>query len=140
MKRLASILFAAVFAVSALVGLPSPASAGPNCVTGAAQITAYAGSGYTDPFGVLCVNTTTSPNGDRNYGDNLLPFVYHNDTQSSFKFWGVANQKWCVTFYADKDWGGSTLTYSLFGNSYMGVSSMPSGWNDRVSSVMLYRC
>ncbi|MEO0228119.1 MAG: T9SS type A sorting domain-containing protein [candidate division WOR-3 bacterium] len=59
-----------------------------------------------------------------------------NDKISSFEIWGPCK----VTFYKDVNFGGDALSYDVSSGDYLYKESMPSGWNDRVSSIKIENC
>ncbi|MEO0136527.1 MAG: metallophosphoesterase [candidate division WOR-3 bacterium] len=83
---------------------------------------------------------------DANYGDRQEVFIASdrylygnyigNDAISSFKIYGPCR----VTFYKDANFSGASLTYDIPANQTYFSPSMPSGWNDVISSIKIENC
>ncbi|MCX7995926.1 MAG: metallophosphoesterase [candidate division WOR-3 bacterium] len=83
---------------------------------------------------------------DANYGGRKEIFIASdrylygnyigNDEISSFKIYGPCR----VTFYKDANFSGASLTYDISANQNYFSPSMPSGWNDEVSSIKIVNC
>ena len=99
-----------------------------SCGTGVLQLFEHPDYGGR----TLCVSGTGILNLEDYFWTDYWPFPWPKtwtDRLSSFR-----TGQYYVNFYEHKDFGGQKLRYA----SYQSRASMPSGWNDRVSSVCIW--
>ncbi len=81
-----------------------------------------------------------------NYGGNAETFIFNdtilygnyvgNDAISSFKIYGPCK----VTFYTARSFSGSSITFDVSAGQTHQSQTMPSGWNDVISSIKIQNC
>lgn len=137
-RRLRAIAVAILTCASLL--MPGPAAASPTCGS-LPELRAYDSNGQVGILGILCPQFADE-GVDANWGDSIDAFRNgDNDAMNSWKFYNPTSVVWCVQFYEHADFNGGSLVYSLgHVDTWWGPTggTMPSGWNNRVSSVVIW--
>jgi hypothetical protein len=132
-------LIGAFAALALLAALIPSAVASPACGN-YPQFNGFRNNGGSDLLGFQCPQFTTV-GWDDDFGDSYDGFRgSDNDALSSFRFYGRTGETWCILLFANAGrlGSGDYITYRSYNGATVYVSSMPSGWNDRVSSIEFY--
>jgi hypothetical protein len=141
MKRLLTLALAAVVAAGVMGASPQTvAAAGSNNCSGlTAEFTGYRDTYQQVELGYQCIKDANR-GWDTDFSDSTLGFTgSDNDKLSSFFFWAGVNETWCLYLYENKNFEGQYLTYRAYNGGWVEKNVMPSGWNDRVSSIWFHR-
>ena len=136
MKRLISLALATVVAVGVMGASPQTVAAVNSCSGITAEFTGWRDNYQGVQLGYQCIKDANR-GWDTDFSDSIPGFTgSDNDKLSSFFFWGVPTETWCLYLYENKNFEGKFLgPYRAYNGGYVYKDVMPSGWNDRVSSI-----
>lgn len=139
-RRSRPVVLAVILALVAALGAAAPAAASPLCGSNP-EFRAYDSNGQVGLLGWQCPQVQ-GEGVDANFGDSTDGFRgSDNDAMNSWKFYNPTSVVWCLQVYADSGFSGASLVYTLGPtSSWWGPTggTMPSGWNNRVSSVVFW--